>query len=167
MGRDLRLTYTPAFRECVQRGGAAEVMCSYNAVNGFPMCANKQLLGGLLRDSWNFSGLVVSDCGAVDDVAWGHHFKECASSPFPAPPLPWLECAYYGLPFWKYCVWWISLFLKNVYGGFPCLEILCIVGFGVWKMKMCMVDFPVWSERVIDREQCPSPSAPPACTSCL
>eukprot|EP00884_Botryococcus_braunii_P013666 jgi/Botrbrau1/222/Bobra.0022s0201.1 len=74
--RDLQLTYTPAFRDCVQKGGAAEVMCSYNAVNGAPMCANKKLLGSLLRDSWNFTGLVVSDCGAVDDIAWGHHFND-------------------------------------------------------------------------------------------
>lgn len=61
------------------------MMCSYNAVNGVPMCANEKLLGSLLRDSWNFSGLVVSDCGAVDDIAWGHHFKECARPRFLPP----------------------------------------------------------------------------------
>lgn len=38
-------------------------MCSYNAINGVPACANRELLTDLLRNTWNFSGFVVSDCG--------------------------------------------------------------------------------------------------------
>ena len=37
-------------------------MCSYNAINGVPSCANRELLGDLLRGEWNFTGFVVSDC---------------------------------------------------------------------------------------------------------
>lgn len=38
-------------------------MCSYNAINGVPACANRELLTDLLRNTWKFDGFVVSDCG--------------------------------------------------------------------------------------------------------
>eukprot|EP00729_Bicosta_minor_P001609 gene1609-1758_t len=43
-------------------------MCSYNAVNGVPMCANALYLNDTLRNSWKFDGYVTSDCDAVGDV---------------------------------------------------------------------------------------------------
>ncbi len=50
-------------------------MCAYNSVDGFPACANTNLLQDHLRKDWGFQGYVVSDCGAVTDIAVGHHFK--------------------------------------------------------------------------------------------
>lgn len=47
--RDLWETYLPHFRACVVDGGAASVMCSYNAVNGVPACGNEYLLTEVLR----------------------------------------------------------------------------------------------------------------------
>jgi xylan 1,4-beta-xylosidase len=49
-------------------------MCSYNAVNGVPSCANDWLLGDLLRNSWEFNGYVTSDCDADSDVFYSHHY---------------------------------------------------------------------------------------------
>jgi beta-glucosidase len=49
-------------------GGAYSVMCAYNAVNGVPACASKELLTDHLRGAWGFGGYVVSDCGAVADI---------------------------------------------------------------------------------------------------
>ena len=49
-------------------------MCSYNAINGVPSCANRELLTDLLRDTWKFDGFVVSDCGAVGNVYHRHNF---------------------------------------------------------------------------------------------
>ncbi len=69
---DLEDTYTPAFRAAVVDGGARSLMCAYNAVNGLPACASKQLLGQILRESWGFKGYVVSDCDAIDDFQQGH-----------------------------------------------------------------------------------------------
>ena len=43
--------------------GSLSYMCSYNAINGVPSCANRELLRELLRGEWNFTGFVVSDCG--------------------------------------------------------------------------------------------------------
>ena len=48
--------------------------CSYNALNGVPMCANRELLTGKLRGDWQFTGYVVTDCNAFDAIHTDHHF---------------------------------------------------------------------------------------------
>ncbi len=68
-------TYLPAFRAAIVEGHAGSVMCAYNAINGQPACANEFLLEHTLRDAWQFQGYVVSDCGAVRDVASGHRYR--------------------------------------------------------------------------------------------
>src|SRR6185295_11891777 len=76
--RDLLETYLPAFRATVMEARAASVMCAYNRTNGEPCCANTRLLGDTLRGEWGFSGYVVSDCGAIDDIYQHHHFVKTA-----------------------------------------------------------------------------------------
>ncbi|GAC1652493.1 MAG: glycoside hydrolase family 3 C-terminal domain-containing protein [Acidobacteriaceae bacterium] len=71
--RDLEETYLPAFRSTVIDGHVKSVMCAYNAIDGNAACSNKMLLQEHLRDAWGFKGFVVSDCGAIVDVAKGHH----------------------------------------------------------------------------------------------
>ena len=66
--QDLVDSYLPSFQTCVEEGKVSGIMCSYNAVNGVPSCANDWLLGTLLRDSWQFDGYVTSDCDADSDV---------------------------------------------------------------------------------------------------
>ncbi|MGB8846457.1 MAG: glycoside hydrolase family 3 N-terminal domain-containing protein, partial [Terracidiphilus sp.] len=68
-------TYLPAFRAAVTEAKADSVMCAYNSINGQPACANEFLLDDQLRGKWDFKGYVVSDCGAVHDIANGHHFE--------------------------------------------------------------------------------------------
>lgn len=72
---DMEDTYLPAFRATVIDGHAASVMCAYNSLNGEPACANQVLLKEYLRGAWKFSGYVVSDCAAIEDVSEHHHFK--------------------------------------------------------------------------------------------
>lgn len=72
---DLEDSYLPAFRAAVVEGGAGSLMCSYNALNGVPMCANAALLDTRLRKDWGFKGYVVSDCDAVGDIAAFHHYR--------------------------------------------------------------------------------------------
>jgi beta-glucosidase len=72
--RDMRETYLPAFRATVTEGRAVSVMCAYNRVNGEPACASTHLLGDILRGDWGFTGYVVSDCGAIDDIFRRHNF---------------------------------------------------------------------------------------------
>lgn len=70
--RDLRETYLPAFKACVQEARAESVMGAYNRTNGEPCCGSRTLLQDILRDEWGFEGYVVSDCGAIDDFH-SHH----------------------------------------------------------------------------------------------
>ncbi|MCC8153024.1 MAG: glycoside hydrolase family 3 C-terminal domain-containing protein [Tannerellaceae bacterium] len=65
--RDMWETYLPAFEVLVKEGNVQEVMCGYNRLNGEPCCANAHLLIDILRNTWDYQGLVVSDCGAIDD----------------------------------------------------------------------------------------------------
>ncbi|KAM1286510.1 hypothetical protein ACFX2J_000558 [Malus domestica] len=65
--QDLEDTYQPPFRSCIQQGKASCLMCSYNAVNGVPACAQKDLLDKA-RNEWGFKGYITSDCDAVATV---------------------------------------------------------------------------------------------------
>lgn len=65
--RDLQETYLPAFRATVTEAKAAAVMCAYNRLDGEPCCASSKL-SDILRKQWGFTGHVVSDCGAIDDI---------------------------------------------------------------------------------------------------
>lgn len=65
--RDLYETYLPAFEALVKEGNVKEVMCAYNRFEGEPCCDSDQLLINILRNEWNYQGLVVSDCWAIPD----------------------------------------------------------------------------------------------------
>ena len=51
----------PPFEMAVREGGARSVMHSYADVDGVPAAANRELLTGLLREQWGFTGTVVAD----------------------------------------------------------------------------------------------------------
>ncbi|KAK7048179.1 glycoside hydrolase superfamily [Favolaschia claudopus] len=65
--QDLSSYYLPPFQSCVRDAHVASVMCSYNAVNGIPSCADTYLLQTILRDYWGFNNerWVTSDCDAI------------------------------------------------------------------------------------------------------
>lgn len=64
---DLWNTYLPAFKELVVNAKVAGVMCAYNAFKTQPCCGSDELMTHILRDQWQFTGYVTSDCGAIDD----------------------------------------------------------------------------------------------------
>jgi beta-glucosidase len=70
--RLLREVYFPAFKACVQSGGANSVMAAYNSLNGIPCSADPWLLTDVLKNEWGFQGFVVSDYGSVNGV-WSKH----------------------------------------------------------------------------------------------
>lgn len=70
--QDMRETYLPAFKACVQEAKVEAVMGAYNRTNGAPCCGHKELLQDILRDEWGFEGHVVSDCWAIKDFHEGH-----------------------------------------------------------------------------------------------
>ncbi|XAR51447.1 Non-reducing end alpha-L-arabinofuranosidase [Bertholletia excelsa] len=73
--QDLEDTYQPPFRSCIQEGRASCLMCSYNAVNGIPACARKDLLQQA-REEWGFKGYITSDCDAVATIYEYQHYSE-------------------------------------------------------------------------------------------
>ncbi len=65
--RDLWETYMPAFEVAVKEGDVREVMCAYNRYEGKPCCSNEKLETAILRNQWGFDGIILSDCGAIND----------------------------------------------------------------------------------------------------
>lgn len=57
---ELRNTYLVPFRAS-QEAGVLTMMSAFNNLNGLPVSANKHLIGGILKDEWQFNGFVVSD----------------------------------------------------------------------------------------------------------
>jgi beta-glucosidase len=59
--------YLPPFHAALE-AGAGSVMSAYMDLNGVPATGNRFLLHDVLRDDWNFHGLVVSDWDAVKSL---------------------------------------------------------------------------------------------------
>ncbi|HEX8864710.1 MAG TPA: glycoside hydrolase family 3 C-terminal domain-containing protein, partial [Lentzea sp.] len=64
---ELRATHLPPFREAVAKG-VGSVMITYSSVNGLKTHANKYLITDVLKGELGFSGLVVSDWNAIDQI---------------------------------------------------------------------------------------------------
>ena len=65
--------YLPSFEKAICEGGAKTVMTSYNTIDGVPCSANQWLLQEVLRNSWNFKGVVFSDLNAVNAIYATQH----------------------------------------------------------------------------------------------
>lgn len=63
----LHEVYLPPFKAAFD-AGAFSTMSAFNDINGVPMSANRQLMTGLLREQWGFSGMVVSDYTADQEL---------------------------------------------------------------------------------------------------
>jgi len=73
--QDLIDSYMYPFQVCVEKGQVSSLMCSYNAVNGVPSCANDWLLNDVAREEWGFEGYITSDCDADGNVFRPHAYK--------------------------------------------------------------------------------------------
>ncbi|KAK4694737.1 xylan 1,4-beta-xylosidase, partial [Lecanoromycetidae sp. Uapishka_2] len=75
--QDLAEFYTPQFLTAARDAKVNSVMCSYNAVNGVPSCANSFFLQTLLRNTWTFDtteGYVSTDCDAAYNIYDPHMY---------------------------------------------------------------------------------------------
>jgi beta-glucosidase len=59
--------YLPPF-EAVAKAGCATFMCSFNDINGVPSSGNARLNKTILRDEWQYDGVLVSDFGSIDQM---------------------------------------------------------------------------------------------------
>ena len=71
--RTVRQDYLPVFEKAFIRGGALGTMAAYSELDGIPCAANRWLLTDVLRGEWGFTGIVVSDLGAIRFLETTHH----------------------------------------------------------------------------------------------
>ena len=73
--RVLREEFFPPFEAAIRRAGAADIMPSYNEIDGIPSHANRWLLHDILRDEMGFKGAVVSDYEGIEQLVELHHVE--------------------------------------------------------------------------------------------
>ncbi|KAG2141437.1 glycoside hydrolase family 3 protein [Suillus bovinus] len=72
--QDLVEYYLPPFQTCYRDAKAGAAMCSYNAINGVPSCADTYLLQDILRDFYGFTQdrLIT---GAIQNIYSPHNYS--------------------------------------------------------------------------------------------
>ncbi|WP_317041857.1 glycoside hydrolase family 3 protein, partial [Saccharicrinis aurantiacus] len=63
----LHETYFPPFQAAIDEG-VGTFMTAFNDLNGVPCTGNKYLYSDILRDSWKFKGMVVTDYTAITEL---------------------------------------------------------------------------------------------------
>lgn len=86
--RTLREIYLTGFEIAVREGGARALMTSYNQVNGFYANENIHLLKDILREEWEYDGIVITDWGGSND-----HVKGVAAGSDLEMPSPGMDSA--------------------------------------------------------------------------
>jgi beta-glucosidase len=72
--RPLREIYFPGFYAALKRANSYSIMGGYNLFRGEHCCESKFLLNKVLRNEWDYDGVIISDWAAV------HKTKEAAES---------------------------------------------------------------------------------------
>ncbi|AEH50242.1 glycoside hydrolase family 3 N-terminal domain-containing protein [Pseudothermotoga thermarum] len=74
--RELREVFLYPFEAAVKEAGLLSIMNSYSEIDGIPCASNRELLTDILRRTWGFEGIVVSDYFAVDMLAAYHRMAK-------------------------------------------------------------------------------------------
>ena len=72
--RAIREIYLKAFEIIVKDYDVWSIMTSYNLINGHRASENADMLTGILRQEWGYTGMVTTDWWTM-----GEHYKECAA----------------------------------------------------------------------------------------
>ncbi len=77
--RALREIYLKGFEIVIKKSNPAFLMTSYNLLNGIHTSTNAQLLRGVLRDEWGYTGAVMTDwrtkTSLDDEIIGGNNIK--------------------------------------------------------------------------------------------
>jgi beta-glucosidase len=71
--RLLRETHFKTFEAAIKEANLQSIMPAYHEIDGVPVHGNKWMLGQVLRNEWNFKGLIVSDYDAIAQLQERHH----------------------------------------------------------------------------------------------
>lgn len=63
--RAAREIYLKSFQHCIKIANPKAIMCGYQKINGVHCSENKWLINDILRNTFNFNGLVMTDWGAT------------------------------------------------------------------------------------------------------
>ncbi|MTE18957.1 glycosyl hydrolase [Streptomyces sp. TRM43335] len=74
--RELADVILPPFEMALREGGARSVMHAYNDLDGVPAAASPDLLTGLLREEWGFTGTVVADYFGISFLERNHRVAD-------------------------------------------------------------------------------------------
>ena len=66
--KTLQELYLPAFKKACKEGDSYSIMAAYNRAFGEYCCCSKHLISDILRDMWDYEGVVISDWGAVQET---------------------------------------------------------------------------------------------------
>lgn len=75
--QELSEYYMQPFQECARDSKVGSIMCSYNALDGTPTCADSYILQDVLRDHWNWtepSNYVTTDCDSLESAYGYQHY---------------------------------------------------------------------------------------------
>jgi len=70
--RTMREIHLPPFRAAVEEAHVGGIMAAYGLWDGVPDNASTTLLQKILRQEWDFDGMVVSDCGGPEHFITKH-----------------------------------------------------------------------------------------------
>jgi len=79
----LRNFYLPPFKAAID-AGADTVMCSFNAIDGVPGCANPYTETDILKREWGFDGFIETCPRATSSRPWSRKVVETISESVPA-----------------------------------------------------------------------------------
>ena len=69
--RTLREIYMKGFEIAVEEGHPTALMTSYNLINGIHPSENQRFLIGVVRNEWNFTGLIMTDWAVTGNIEYG------------------------------------------------------------------------------------------------
>ena len=96
--RELHTYHLPIFEAAIVEGGALNVMCSYNSIDGIPCSADYELLTTVLRDKWNMVGFVRADLGAMGNLYHWHRVAPSREEAIKQSIEAGLDMQYYDYP---------------------------------------------------------------------
>lgn len=71
--REARSTHLYVFEKAIKEAKARGIMAAYHDIDGVPCISNHWLLTDLLRKEWGFTGMVVTDLGAIRRLLEPHY----------------------------------------------------------------------------------------------
>lgn len=72
--REIREIHLVPFRHVIKNYDCQSIMENYSDYLGVPVAKSIELLNGILREEWGFSGFIVSDCGAISNLTERKHY---------------------------------------------------------------------------------------------